>query len=244
MNDVTVRLQDAATTLEDLRTLLSEEARLDGVLSGLTSTAMRTVAAATAVSVTVLTDTETAWTCTATDETAVALDQAQYAAGQGPCLEAARTRCPVRAGVDEIRDRWPEFADAAEGVGMRSYLSAPLVLGDESVLGSLNLYGRTAEAFDQIDEALLRLFTAAASVAAVNARRYMRARDVASHMRAAMESRAAIEQAKGALMVRHAITADEAFQRLVDESQATNTKLRDVARALLDSLRRSAESSS
>src|SRR3569833_508922 len=81
MTDVTVRLQDAATTLEDLRTLLSEDARLDGVLSGLTSTAMRTVAAATAVSVTVLTDTETAWTCTAADATAVALAQAQYGAG-------------------------------------------------------------------------------------------------------------------------------------------------------------------
>jgi AmiR/NasT family two-component response regulator len=44
-------------------------------------------------------------------------------------------------------------------------------------------------------------------------------------------------------MARHAITADEAFQRLARESQDTNTKVRDVARSLLDSLHRSAESS-
>jgi GAF domain-containing protein len=244
MNDVTVRLQDAATTLEDLRTLFEEEERLDQVLNGLVATTMRTVATATAVSVTVLADTETAWTCTATDETAVALDRVQYATGQGPCLEAARTRRPVRVGVDDIRDRWPAFAEAADGAGMRSYLSAPLTLGDEPVLGSLNLYGRGADAFDPIDEALLRLFTTATSATAVSARRYVRARDLASHMEAAMESRAAIEQAKGALMARHAITADEAFQRLVHESQETNTKLRDVARSLLASLPRSAEASS
>jgi GAF domain-containing protein len=245
MNDVTVRLQDAATTLEDFRTLLAKEERLERVLERLAETALRTAATTAAVSVTVLADAEqTAWTCTATDEMAVALDQVQYVTGEGPCLEAARTQRPVRVGVDDIRDRWPAFADAADGLGLRSYLSAPLVLDDEPVLGSLNLYGRTPDAFDPVDEALVRLFTAAASTAAVNARRYVQARDLASHMKAAMESRATIEQAKGALMARHAITADDAFQRLVDESQDTNTKLRDVARSLLASLPRSAEPSS
>ncbi|WP_329245858.1 ANTAR domain-containing protein [Actinoallomurus sp. NBC_01490] len=47
-----------------------------------------------------------------------------------------------------------------------------------------------------------------------------------------------IEQTKGVLMAQHGITADEAFQRLVRRSQDTNTKLRDVARAVLDGLRR------
>ncbi len=37
-------------------------------------------------------------------------------------------------------------------------------------------------------------------------------------------------------MARHTITADEVFGRLVRCSQDTNTKLREVARALLDSL--------
>jgi GAF domain-containing protein len=147
----------------------------------------------------------------------------------------------VRVGVDDIRDRWPAFADAADSAGMRSYLSAPLVLGDEPVPGALNMYSRAADAFDPIDEVVLSLFTAAASAAIVNARRYLRARDLAFNMKAAMDSRAEIEQAKGVLMAQQAITADEAFQQLVRRSQDTNTKLREIARSLLDSLHHPAQ---
>jgi AmiR/NasT family two-component response regulator len=49
-----------------------------------------------------------------------------------------------------------------------------------------------------------------------------------------MESRAAIEQAKGVLMSRHGVDADGAFDLLRQRSQAENRKLRDIARELLD----------
>jgi GAF domain-containing protein len=237
MNDMTARLRDAATALEDIHTLLQAEEQLDPVLDRLVDTLRGTVPAASGASVTVLTDDEQiAWTRTATDATVVAIDKVQYATGHGPCLEAARTRRPVRAGIDDVRDRWRAFADAAGSAGLRSYLSAPVVLGDEPVLGSLNMYGRATDAFDPVDEALLSFLTAAASTAIVTARRHLRARDLAVHMKTAMDSRAEIEQAKGVLMAQHAITADEAFRRLARRSQETNTKLRDVARSLLDSL--------
>jgi GAF domain-containing protein len=234
MDDMTVRLQDVAATLEDLQSLLGGEEDLARVLDRLAETATRTIPAAAEVSVTVLTDDgNSAWTATATDETIVAIDMDQYAAGQGPCLEAARTRRAVRVSVEEISERWPAFARAAADAGMRSYLSAPLILGDEPVLGALNVYGRTSGAFDPVDEALMNLFTAASSAAIVNARRYTRAREFAGHMQAALSSRAEIEQAKGVLMAQHAISAEEAFKKLSQRSQHTNTKLRDVARSVL-----------
>jgi GAF domain-containing protein len=243
MNDMTARLQDAAATLEDLQALFDDEEHLDEVLDRLAETAVRTIPAAGAVSVTVLVDDgRTAWTPTATDEVVVAIDEVQYEAGQGPCLEAARTRRPVRIGVADTRDRWPAFARAADSAGVRAYLSAPLLLGDEPVLGALNVYGRAADAFDPVDEALIGLFTAAASVAIVNARRYVRARELADHMNAALASRAEIEQAKGVLMAQHAITAEDAFQTLARQSQNTNTKLRDVARSVLASVQSPAPS--
>jgi GAF domain-containing protein len=201
MNDVTVRLQTLATKLDDLRVPIEDEERLDRVLDGLIESARRAIPAAVAASITLLVDEDqTAWTPTATDDAAAAIDGVQYVTGQGPCLEAARTRRPVRVRIDDIRDRWPAFADAADSTGMHSYLSVPLVLGDEPVLGALNTYGRAADAFDPIDQALLSLFTAAASAVIVHARRYLRSRDLASNMKAAMESRATIEQAKGVLM--------------------------------------------
>jgi AmiR/NasT family two-component response regulator len=52
-------------------------------------------------------------------------------------------------------------------------------------------------------------------------------------LRAALTSRPEIEQAKGVLMALHACDADEAFQKLVHESQTKNLKLYEVALDLL-----------
>ncbi|KQU47143.1 hypothetical protein ASG84_08460 [Rhodococcus sp. Leaf278] len=50
----------------------------------------------------------------------------------------------------------------------------------------------------------------------------------------ALSQRAPIEQAKGMLMATHRIDADAAFSLLVDRSQGTNRKLRDIAQELVD----------
>ncbi|MDI9894331.1 ANTAR domain-containing protein [Rhodococcus sp. IEGM 1381] len=53
-------------------------------------------------------------------------------------------------------------------------------------------------------------------------------------VRTALSQRAPIEQAKGILMAIHRITADAAFALLVDRSQGTNRKLRDIAQEMVD----------
>jgi GAF domain-containing protein len=128
------------------------------------------------------------------------------------------------------RAKWPEFAVAAEGAGVRAYLSAPLVVEDD-VLGSLNLYSSEERAFDPFDEALLRLFVTAASTTITGFRRYERSRKLIEDLQRALV-------AKGVLMAAHGVDAEEAFGRLVSESQQHNTKLREVARNLLASVRR------
>jgi hypothetical protein len=74
----------------------------------------------------------------------------------------------------------------------------------------------------QIDEPLAR------TVARLRAER--------DGLRRAMQSRALIEQAKGVLMSRHRITADEAFARLVETSQHSNVKLAQVAAGVVASV--------
>ncbi len=54
-------------------------------------------------------------------------------------------------------------------------------------------------------------------------------------LQGAFGRRAMIEQAKGILMARHAITADEAFERLRDHSQQSGNKLSALAVAIVDS---------
>ncbi|MBB5954169.1 GAF domain-containing protein [Saccharothrix tamanrassetensis] len=232
----TSQLDEASEALEELAGVLAGEQSLSEVLQQLAESASRVIPDAENVSVTIV-GPDGASTAAATDEKVISIDVDQYAAGDGPCLEASRTQRPVRVSVEGAREQWPEFAVAAERAGVRAYLSAPLVVED-SVLGALNLYSSEEWAFDPFDEALLRLFTTAASTSITGFRRYERSHQLVAHLERALESRAEIDQAKGVLMAAHGITASEAFQRLVDESQTHNTKLRVVARNLLDSVRR------
>jgi AmiR/NasT family two-component response regulator len=54
-------------------------------------------------------------------------------------------------------------------------------------------------------------------------------------LQGAFGRRALIEQAKGILMERHAISADAAFEQLRDHSQHNGRKLSDVAAAVVES---------
>ncbi|MFI9008337.1 ANTAR domain-containing response regulator [Actinosynnema sp. NPDC053489] len=231
-----VLLDEASEALEELAGVLADGQTLKEALQQLAESASRVIPDAENVSVTAV-DPDGASTVAATDEKVLAVDADQYEAGDGPCLEAARTLRPVRATVESGRRKWPRFADAAERAGVRAYLSTPIVLEDE-MLGSLNLYSSNDRAFDPFDEALLRLFATAASTSITGFRRYERSRRLIEHLQHALESRAEIDQAKGVLMAAHGVDAEAAFGQLVLESQQHNTKLREVARNLLASVRR------
>jgi transcriptional regulator with GAF, ATPase, and Fis domain len=230
------RVDDASDALEDLTRALSVEEPLDAALERLVDVVLKVVTDADAVSVTVSPD-KGPRTVAASHEWAITIDKNQYAVDDGPCLEAARIREMVMVSGDEAFARWPEFAADSAVYGVHAYLSAPLIITDE-IVGALNVYGMREDAFDRLDEALLRLVTTAASAVITNGRRYVRMREIADNLRTAMASRAEIEQAKGVLMAVHGITASEAFDRLVTQSQHTNTKLAVVATQLLASLRK------
>ena len=198
----------------------------------------RAIPGADVASVSVLRDgSATAETVASSSERVWAVDDDQYAAGDGTCLEAARTGRVVRVGVEQATERWPEFARSARVAGVASYLSAPLHV-DEMFVGSLNLYSMQAHGFGDLDEALLRLYTTAAAAAIGNARRYTQARDLATQLTQALDSRAVIDQARGILMATHGIDAQQAFALLAKESQNTNVKLREVAARLVESISR------
>jgi GAF domain-containing protein len=238
-------MDEASELLESLLDVLSGEEGLDTVLDRLVHTALWAIDGADTVSVTLVTGSEPR-TVASTSSKVEAIDRDQYACGDGPCLEAARIRRPVRVSVEGARERWPEFARAAEAAGVRAYLSAPLVFpadkendrdSDDELVGALNVYGFTPDAFDPFDESLLRLLTSMATASIGNARRYLRSRELSRQLRSALTSRAEIDQAKGALMAIHGVDADKAFGQLVEESQHRNVKLVEVARRFLATLR-------
>lgn len=100
------------------------------------------------------------------------------------------------------------------------------------LLRALELLRRDAGPDSDRDNALLDLETTSARTTTLTAALTAEV----EQMQAAMDSRAAIEQAKGVVMRDRACTADAAFAVLRELSQHSNRKLRDVAAAVLSTV--------
>jgi GAF domain-containing protein len=156
------------------------------------------------------------------------LDEVQYAQDAGPCLEAATTGHLVELPDTATEQRWVPFPELAAAEGCRSVLSFPLPR-QELISGGLNVYARTTRPLDERTRRLAARFAAYAVVPVSNMYLYQSAVERAEHLRAALDSRAVIDQAKGILMERHKLSADQAFTTLARVSMRTNRKVRDVA---------------
>ena len=229
------RVDELTAALTDLSEVLSRQEELGRVLQRSVHQVIRAIPGADMVSVTVLRD-GTAQTAAASSARVWAIDADQYAAGEGPCLEAARTKKIVRVSVDEIGKRWPQFARNVQGTGVASCLSCPLVIDDEFA-GSLNLYRTEPGGFGDLDESLLRLYSTAGTAVIADARRYAEARRLAENLYRALDSRRVIDQAVGVLMTNWRVSAEHAFSYLSRQSQDTNTKLREIAARIVDQAR-------
>ena len=167
-----------------------------------------------------------------TDPDVLEIDQAQYDADDGPCLDAFRHGQVYGIPSTERDDRWREFSRAAFAHGIRSTLSLPLTVSDRS-LGALNLYSEQENAFSERDHQAADVFAVQAAALLANTQAHIDARSLGEQLGEAMKSRAVIEQAKGILIERHKLTADQAFRLLADASMHTNRKLRAVAEDLV-----------
>ncbi|MFI9454800.1 ANTAR domain-containing protein [Amycolatopsis sp. NPDC052450] len=228
------QLDDVTTALEALIRSLEDDGALDTALQVISRQLLHVIPGADIVSVTLLKDGVPA-TAACTDQRALGIDTDQYRAGSGPCLEAAVKRQIVRVDVGSAHTRWPEFAGQAASAGVASFLSAPLAIDAEHT-GSLNLYGFHVHAYREVDAILLELFVTAVEGAMRATARYRIAREEADQLATALLSRAVIDQAKGILMGVHGVSADEAFQLLVEQSQRKNVKLRDFAEQLVTAI--------
>lgn len=230
------RLDEVTVALSGMRDVLDQEEAVGRVLQRGVDQITRAIPSAALASVTAIRGNDVE-TVACSSERVLTIDSDQYAAGDGPCLHAARTGEIVRVGVEQARQRWPEFARSAQAAGVASYLSAPLMINDEFA-GSLNLYSEEPHGFGDLDEALLRLYVTAATAALANARRYAEVRVLAEQLGQALESREMIGQAVGVLMARRGISAEQAFADLARQSQNTNTKLRELAASVVAGARR------
>jgi GAF domain-containing protein len=224
---------NAAEALEDLGRLSLRDLSMEGLLQTVADLAKTVMPGSPETSVTLLVrgrPTTVVWT----GQLALDLDERQFNRGHGPCLHAARTGELTMVADARVDDRWPDYLPRAVERGALSSLSVPLTVDvDEQVSGALNVYARRAGAFDEDATAAATRFGPYAAVAAGNLYAYRSARAIADNLQVALESRAVIDQAKGVLIERFRITADQAFQLLAQASMNANRKVRDVAEHLV-----------
>lgn len=217
------------------RTLL-DATTVAGALQRIVFAAREVVSRADLVSVTLRSPTGVFYTPVETDAIAAELDQLQYDYGEGPCVDAARTPGPAvgRSNDIEREARWRKFGPACAAHGYRAVLSTALLpdARPPQLSGALNIYSRHTEGFDATDADRALLLATHASLALAHTRAVTTADLQAAHLRNAIDSRDVIGQAKGILMNRRGIGAEEAFEILRRTSQDLNVKLADLATTL------------
>ena len=206
------------------RSLQEEHGDVEATLRTVAATAVEAVPGAEECTITYVTGRRSVEPRAATGDLPRQVDELQGRLGQGPCLDAVWEQETVR--IEDMRNepRWPRFAAGAVELGVLSSLSIQLFVEGDN-LGALNLYAREPNAFGEESEDVGLVLASHAAVALAGAR-------TEEHLRRAVDNRDLIGQAKGILMERHKLTADQAFQVLARVSQQTNRKLVAVAEEL------------
>ena len=224
-----------AMVFADIAEQLYNADSVDDVLSRIAEAAVSTIAGCRMASVTLLERSEYR-TAASTDPAATAVDQAQYQAHEGPCLDAVDA--PMVYAQSFPDERWPTLASRPTESGVQSALSYRLAAASsttaDSSSGSLNSYGVIPYAFNDNAQEVGLILAAHASVAARAVNERSNLQSLGSDLQQILLSRDVIGQAKGILMERLKITPEDAFDLLRRSSQNLNVKLRDVARGLAE----------
>jgi GAF domain-containing protein len=166
------------------------------------------------------------------NEEAHLLEILQLQADEGPCLECIRTGVSVGSVDLQAERRWPAFAQAATEAGFRSVVAVPMRLRDQ-VIGALNLFQATPTPLPALDQRLAQALADVATIGILQQRTAHRSTQLAEQLQHALNSRIVIEQAKGVLAERNNVGMDRAFDLLRRYSRNRNTKLVDVALAVV-----------
>jgi len=179
---------DLRQSLSDLSRLASAAMALPDMLTNIAEFAVQAIPGADGAGLTLM-EHDRPDTVVANADFVGEIDAIQYDLGEGPSLTAVAEGRTVRSGLLSTAPAWPRFGPRSERLGVHSALSLPLLVG-ASVIGSLNVYARAADAFDERAEELGELFAVPASISVQNAQTLSQATRLAAQLQTALTSRA------------------------------------------------------
>lgn len=235
--DIVREIGPLADEFVRLAATLATESTVQGVLRRVVHGARQAVPGADLVSIT-LRSPAGYTTPVETDALATRLDEIQYRLDEGPCVEATRTAgLGLTFSADLGRHgEYPRFGREAARLGVHSVLAVGLFPhgGDAPRMGALNIYSHEVGGLDELDRDIALVLAAHAATALAATTVCSAAELELAQLRQALDSRDVIGQAKGILMERRRISADEAFDVLRAASQSLNVKLTQVAATLVE----------
>lgn len=153
---------------------------------------------------------------------------------EGPCLDCYRDAAPVvNQDLTVVNGRWPTFAPVALEAGFRSVHALPMQLRG-MVIGAVNLFAVDTGEMDAADLRAGKALADIATIAILQHRAALEAQALNEQLNHALNSRIAIEQAKGVLAERAGLDMDVAFGRLRRYARDHNMRLNDVAQSVID----------
>jgi GAF domain-containing protein len=168
----------------------------------------------------------------ASNEQIQLLELFQVQNDEGPCLDCYRTGNVVLHSDLDVPSPWPLFAAECNAAGFASVCAVPLRLRTQT-LGCLNMFMSEAGGLTTSDVALAQALADVASIAIIQDQATRDAAIREGQLQHALNSRIAIEQAKGMIAERYNVDMTEAFSRLRAHARNNNRGLTDVADALV-----------
>jgi hypothetical protein len=178
-----------------------------------------------------------AHTIAAGSDVARAADQEQCSFEDGPGLEAIRTGEFVHLADTERDRRWPGYAAAASGHGVRSLLCMPIVATAGSS-AAINLYASTPHAFTSEDIVRTRAYAREVARALRVVLRVAERAEASAELAVAQSSMVLMDLAVNALMADYALSREVALQYLRTAAKHNNQGLRDAALNIVVASRR------
>ncbi|MCD5344419.1 GAF and ANTAR domain-containing protein [Arthrobacter sp. AK04] len=166
---------------------------------------------------------------------AKAIAHLEYEFSETPSLTASAALESVHVPDARQDGRWPEYSSAVLDQGIRSVLALPFQV-EGGTKAALLLYSRRPNRFEPRILEFAEDFVGQTSLALRLAVRFAHYSETAANLRATLESRTVIDMAVGIIMAQNRCSQQDAFDILKTASSTRNSKLHDVAAAVVNSL--------
>jgi GAF domain-containing protein len=160
------------------------------------------------------------------------LELLEVQADEGPCVDCYRSgEAIVNLKLDDAVGRWPRFAPMAIDGGFRSVHALPMRLRGKTI-GALNMFRVDEGQMRDADVVAAQALADVATIAILQHRAVRGAQVLNEQLTLALNTRIAIEQAKGVVAERADLDMEHAFARLRRHARNHNLRLSDVAQAI------------